>query len=178
MMLKLKLQYFGHLMRRVDSLEKTDAGRDWGQRGEGDDRGWDGWMASLTRWTWVWVNSGSWWWTGRPSMLQFMWSQSWTQLSDWTELKDDLVWSINKHLSKHFLCSKHWSGMSNKYVLYWEEQVSESLNNVFPEPRMASGTEYTFNRYLLSEWMKKNSINNKILVLLLSHVTTKKRNFI
>ena len=43
--------------------------------GEGDDRGWDGWMASLTQWTWVWVDSGSWWWTGRPGMLQFMGSQ-------------------------------------------------------------------------------------------------------
>ena len=40
--------------------------------GEGDDRGWDGWMASPTQWTWVWVNSGSWWWTGRPGMLQSM----------------------------------------------------------------------------------------------------------
>ena len=40
--------------------------------GEGDDRGWDGWMASLTRWTWVWVSSGSWWWTGRPGVLWFM----------------------------------------------------------------------------------------------------------
>ena len=39
--------------------------------GEGDDRGWDGWMASPTQWTWVWVNSGNWWWTGRPGMLQF-----------------------------------------------------------------------------------------------------------
>ena len=46
-----------------------------GAGGEGDDRGWDGWMASLTRWTWVWVNSGSWWWTGRPGVLQFMGSQ-------------------------------------------------------------------------------------------------------
>ena len=43
-----------------------------GAVGEGDDRGWDGWMASLTRWTWVWVNSGSWWWTGRSGVLQFM----------------------------------------------------------------------------------------------------------
>ena len=42
---------------------------------EGDDRGWDGWMASPTRWPWVWVNSGSWWWTGRPGVLQFMGSQ-------------------------------------------------------------------------------------------------------
>ena len=54
--------------------------------GEGDDRGWDGWMASLTLGTWVWVNSGSWWWTGRPGVLQSMGSQSWTRLSDWTEL--------------------------------------------------------------------------------------------
>ena len=43
--------------------------------GEGDDRGWDGWMASLTQWTWVWVDSRSWWWTGRPGMLWFMGSQ-------------------------------------------------------------------------------------------------------
>ena len=43
--------------------------------GEGDGRGWDGWMASLTQWTWVWVNSGSWWWTGRPGVLWFMGSQ-------------------------------------------------------------------------------------------------------
>ena len=43
--------------------------------GEGDDRGWDGWMASLTRWTWVWMNSGSWWWTVKPGMLHFMGSQ-------------------------------------------------------------------------------------------------------
>ena len=43
-----------------------------GAGGEGNDRGWAGWMASLTRWMWVWVNSGSWWWTGRPGVLQFM----------------------------------------------------------------------------------------------------------
>ena len=58
----------------------------FGAGGEGDDRGWDGWMASLTQWTWVWVNSGSWWSTGRPGMLRFMGSQSRTRLSDWTEL--------------------------------------------------------------------------------------------
>ena len=46
-----------------------------GAGGKGDDRGWDGWMASRTRWTWVWVNSRSWWWTGRPGILQFMGSQ-------------------------------------------------------------------------------------------------------
>ena len=52
----------------------SDAGRDWGQEEKGT-TGWDGWMALPTQWTWVWVNSGSWWWTGRPGMLQFMGSQ-------------------------------------------------------------------------------------------------------
>ena len=59
-----------------------------GARGEGDGRGWDGWMASLTRWTWVWVNSGSWWWTRRPGVLQFMGSQRVGR--DWAT---DLIWS-------------------------------------------------------------------------------------
>ena len=58
--------------------------------GEGDDRGWDGWMASLTQWTWVWVNSGSWWWTGRPGLLQFMGSQraghDWVTELNWTDI--------------------------------------------------------------------------------------------
>ena len=84
MMLKLKLQYFGHLMRRVDSLEKTTLRMRW----EGDDRGWDGWMASLTRWTWVSVNCGSWWWTGRPGVLRFMGLQR--VRHDWAT---DLIWS-------------------------------------------------------------------------------------
>ena len=52
-----------------------------------DDRGWDGWMASLTRWTWVWVNSGSWWWTGGPGVLRFMGSQRLGH--DWAT---DLIW--------------------------------------------------------------------------------------
>ena len=59
-----------------------------GAGGEGDDRGWDGWMASLTRWTWVWANSGSWWWTGRPGVLRFMGLQRVGH--DWAT---DLIWS-------------------------------------------------------------------------------------
>ena len=75
LMLKLKLQYFGHLMRRADSFEKTMMlGKIEGGRRRGRQR-WDRWMASLTQWTWVWVDSGSWWWTGRPGVLWFMGSQ-------------------------------------------------------------------------------------------------------
>ena len=60
-----------------------------GAGGEGHDRGWDGWMASPTQWTWIWVNSGSWWWTGRPGVLWFMGSQ--TVRHDWgTELEMEL----------------------------------------------------------------------------------------
>ena len=62
-----------------------DAGRRLKEGGEGDDRGWDGWMASPTRWTWVLVNSGSWWWTGRPGVLQFMGSKRVWHDWDWTE---------------------------------------------------------------------------------------------
>ena len=82
--LMLKLQSFGHLMRRADSWkrpwcwERLEVGR------EGDSRGWDGWMASPTRWTWVWASSGSWRRTGRPGALQSMGSQSWTQLNNST----------------------------------------------------------------------------------------------
>ena len=56
-------------LKRPWCWERLEAG------GEGDDRGWDGWMASPTQWTWVWVNSRSWWWTGKPGMLQSMGSQ-------------------------------------------------------------------------------------------------------
>ena len=88
---KLKLQYLGHLMRRADSLEKTlMLGKTEGRR-RGDIE-WDGWMASPTQWTWVWVNSRSWWWTGRPGVLH-----SWgrkesdtTERLNWTDYNSDV----------------------------------------------------------------------------------------
>ena len=73
LMLKLKLQYSGHLMQRTGKRswcwERLKVG------GEGVDRGWDSWMASLTQWTWVWASYWSWWWTGKPGILQSMGSQ-------------------------------------------------------------------------------------------------------
>ena len=74
-MLKLKPQYFNHLMQGTDSLGKPWCWERLKVGGKGDDRGWNGRMASPTQWTWVWVNSGSWWWTGRTGVLQSMGSQ-------------------------------------------------------------------------------------------------------
>ena len=88
LMLRLKFQYFGHLMWRADSFEKTLMLERLKAGGEENDRGWDGWMASLTRWMWVWVNSRSWWWTGRPGVLWFMGSKGsdTTERLSWTKL--------------------------------------------------------------------------------------------
>ena len=74
LILKLKLQSFDHLMQRTNSLEKTMLGKIEGGR-RTENRSWDGWMESPSWWTWVWVGSGSWWWTGKPGMLQSMGSQ-------------------------------------------------------------------------------------------------------
>ena len=72
LMLKLKLQYFGHLMRRADYWKRPWCWERLRARGEGSDRGWDGWMASLSQWTWVWASSGRYWRTEKPGVLQFM----------------------------------------------------------------------------------------------------------
>ena len=94
----------GHLMRRADSLEKTLTlektlmlGKPEGRRRRGQQR-WDGWMASPTQWTWVWVSSGSWWWTGKSGMLQSMGSQRdgyyWvTELNCVFKNKSDKTWA-------------------------------------------------------------------------------------
>ena len=75
LMLKLKLQYFGYLMWIIDSLEKTLMLGKFEGRRRGDDRGWDGWMAPPTWWAWVWAIYKSWWWPGRPGMMQSMGEQ-------------------------------------------------------------------------------------------------------
>jgi len=87
MMLKLKLQYLATSCKELNHWKRLWCWEGLGAGGEGDDRGWDGWMASPTRWTWVWVDSGSWWWTGRPGVLRFMESQrvGMTEQLSWTE---------------------------------------------------------------------------------------------
>ena len=97
-----------------------------GAGGEGDDRGWDGWMASLTWWTSIWVNSGSWWWTGRPRVLWFMESQrvghNWANELNWTDCKNEMI--------------KSWGGgepdnlniqMNNDQIIYDNITLTHSL---------------------------------------------------
>ena len=90
LMLKLKLQYLATWCDEPKYWKRPWSWEGLGAGGEGDDRGWDGWMASPTRWTWVWVNSGRWWWTGRPGMLWFIGSQrvghDWATELNWTAL--------------------------------------------------------------------------------------------
>ena len=103
-----------------------------GAGGEGDDRGWDGWMASLTWWTWFWVNSGSWWWTGRPGMLQFMGSQrvghDWATELNWTVVLDNIerwwnkILQVGKYLTNVFcsFCCDEMIFRGNRHILNLE----------------------------------------------------------
>ena len=87
--------------------------------GEGDDRGWDGWMASLSQWTWVWAISGSWWWTGRPGMLQSIGSQKvghyWATELNWTEVQCGFK-----------VCGKGWIGflLPQEDTMHMEKEKS------------------------------------------------------
>ena len=72
LMVKLILQYLAIWCEELIHLKRPWCWERLKLGGKGDDREWDGWMASLIQWTWVWVNSGSWWWTGRPGVLQSM----------------------------------------------------------------------------------------------------------
>ena len=92
--------------------------------GEGDNRGWDGWMASPTQWTWVWVNSGSWWWIGRPGVLWSMGSRTlghdWVTKLNWTEIGHNFSskeqWSFN-FLAAITICSD-FGAQENKVSVY------------------------------------------------------------
>ena len=111
LMLKLKLQYFGYLMRRTDTWKIPWCWESL-KAGEGDYRGWADWMASLTQWTWVWVNSGSWWWTWRPGMLQSMgWQRAghyWVTELNWTEPAYWNSWKVIEAKRSLFPVIKKW----------------------------------------------------------------------
>ena len=97
-----------------------------GAGGEEDNRGWDGWMASLTRWTWVWVNSGSWWWTGRPGVLRLMGSQrvghDWATELNWTELN----WMVSLNYGIWPILP-HYCDCNSDPMAKWNKQVERTF---------------------------------------------------
>ena len=99
-----------------------------GAGGEGDNRGCDGWMASLTWWTWIWVNSGGWWLTRRPGVLRFMGSQSRTWLSNWTELNWVRKWSPITQI---------WTYLSEGTASQISKHVLSALGDFHPFSNMA-----------------------------------------
>ena len=133
--LMLKLQYSGTWWEELTHLKRPWCWERLKVGGEGDDWGWDGWMASPTRWTWVWVSSGSWWWTGRLGMLQSMGSQRVGH--DWTtELNWFLGWS--KPPPAH-CCQRFWSRCSCfSFTTHWGMSSSPPL---YRPPRAHSHKE-------------------------------------
>ena len=113
-MLKLKLQYYGHLMKIIDSLEKTLMFERLKAEGEGADRIWDGWMASLTQWIWVWVSSGYWLVIDREAWRAAVHgiAKNGTELSDWNEVEEfPLI------LLEVFIMNESWN-LSNAFYAY------------------------------------------------------------
>ena len=93
---------------------------------EGDNRGWAGWIASSSRWTWSWVDSGSWWWSGRPGMPWFMGLQrvrhNWETELNWTHYKShNKIWKTNKILKRLYFgkwnCKKNWIHLKCRFLV-------------------------------------------------------------
>ena len=143
MMLKLKLQYF----LATSCEELTHWKRLWcwmglGARGEGDNRGRDGWMASQTRWMWVWVDSGNWWWTGRPGVHGV--AKSRTRLSDWTELNWTALNSFVKILLRIFA-----SRLISDILLWFSFFVSFKEGVFYDQCILLASLSFTISQNLL-----------------------------
>ena len=166
LVLKLKLQYFGHLMWRTDSLEKTlMLGKIEGSRRR-DNRGWDGWMASPTRWTWVWVSSGSWWRTGKSGMLQSMGSQrvghEWVTELNWTEKPvcgsksnrtrhrtEDWL-KIGRGVRQGCISSPCWFNLYAEYII-WKARLDELQAGIKIARKNTNNLRYADDTSLLAE---------------------------
>ena len=113
---------FGHLMWRTDSLENTLMRERLKAVGEGDDRGWDGWMASLTQWIWAWARSGSWWWTGKSAVLQSMGSlnirENWATELNWQLNQTKMLSSRMPSLPRRFYILLYF-WISWNFTKYW-----------------------------------------------------------
>ena len=128
LMLKLKLQYFCHLIWRTDSFEKTlMLGKTEGGRRR-EQRGWDGWMASPTQWTWFQASSRSWWLIGKPGVLQSMGSQTvghdWATELNWNGIYIHSAWSA---LRKKHLLSRNVLGEVSGKIFKTEQMFKKPI---------------------------------------------------
>ena len=176
LMLKLKLQYFGHIMWRVTHWKRHWCWERLRAGEEGDNRGWDGWMASPTQWTWVWVNSRSWWWRGRPGMLPFIGLQrvrhNWATELKWrrdrqTYTKTSLLFFVV------FYRSKFSSGINTFQPKYFfSTSFSASQQNVSAFVGLQCFTESScLNNTVFQMW---NSKFTDSIICLVSTVSDKK----
>ena len=141
--LKLKFQYFGHLMWKADwCCERLKVG------GEGDNKGWDGWMASPIRWTWIWASSGSWWWTRKPDVLQSMESQ-----------RLRLNWLSKNH---YILLPKNWCNLA---PLTWN----------FPSKNIGVGCHFLFQGIFPSQGSNPGLLHWRQILYHLSHQRSSSR---
>ena len=116
------------VLRPPDAKSQLSGKRPWcwerlKAEGEGDDRGWDGWMASRTRWTWVWASSGSWWWTGKSGVLWSTGSQrvghDWVTELNWTVSELILLVIVPFWLCVEFLFTECWVLMLSINILVY-----------------------------------------------------------
>ena len=143
--LMLKLRYFGHLMEELTRWKRSWC-RQRLKAGEEDDRGWDGWMVSLTQWTWVCTSSWSWWRTGKPGVLESMGLQRVGH--DWaTEQQQQMVCSCQAPLSMGFHRQGHWNG----FVISFSRGSSRSRD------RACISCISCINRKILHPWATREA---------------------
>ena len=131
-------KYFGHRCEELTHWKRPWCWERLKAGGEGDDRGWDNWVASPMWWTWVSANCGSWWWTGRPGVLQSMGSQSRTRLNDWTELKGgedmgELPWMKRQSTED----------LSGRGTTLWDSIMMDTWSYICPSPLNGQLEEWT-----------------------------------
>ena len=168
LMLKLKLQYLAAYSEKRTHLKRPWCWKRLKAGGEGDDRGRDGWMASRTQWRWVWVNSGRWWWTGRPGMLRLIHgvAKSRTRLSNWTELNPSDTSKCGCHALICLWSYSYW--VLQLFHLFAFFCLLEFLRYLVSQEQVSFTRHVSHLLLLIEFWISGTIIFNSFL-LLFSH---------